>query len=135
MSPQAEDPLSSCDVACGPAVAIEADFTDVVVAIDKAEFCAAVIEADPVDVIVAANEAEVSAAIALKLPDWAVEPPYVGNGEAPVSVPTVAQFCSVTVVPSTTQLDCPFLTVSLPVRGPQSQATVDQAEKHWGGSV
>ena len=59
----------------------------------------------------------------------------MGNGEAPVWVSTVAQFCKATVVPATTQLDRPFPIVKLPVRGPQSHAAVDNAEKHCGGSV
>lgn len=54
----------------------------------------------------------------------------MANGEAPVSVSTVAQFCNVTVAPAMTQLDCPFPTTRLPVSGPQSHAAVDHAEKH-----
>ena len=54
----------------------------------------------------------------------------MSDSEAIGSGATVAQSCSVTVAPSTMQLDAPVMTVRVPFRGPQSHAAVDHAEKH-----
>ena len=71
MSPQAEDPLLLCDVACGPVVVTGVVSTDVVNAANEGESCAAMVAANGAEISAAfvANEAEVSAATVRELSD------------------------------------------------------------------